>query len=286
MARTEGAVERAAHDAAEDAAPWVERLARMGYAAKGVVYLLIGLIAVQAAWQGMGQGRGGDVQGSEGALETLLGSGVGRVVLGLIAVGMVGYALWNAVRAALDPEGHGGGAKRIAARAGRGITAVVHLGLAWTAFQLARKGHGDGGGESADDWTAMVMEQPMGRWIIAAVGVGIVGYGIVQLVRAWKEKVGERLDLSELNGTERQWALRLGRFGLAARGVVFGIIGWFLIQAALHANAGEARGLQGALRAVQEQGYGPWLLGAVGLGLTAYGLYEAVQARYRRIRPA
>lgn len=284
MAGIGGTAEQAARGAARDAAPWVTRLARLGYAAKGVVYVLVGIIAVQGAWAG-----GGRAQGSEGAMGTLLGRPGGRAMLALVALGMAGYALWGFVRAGLDPEGHGDPKKRIATRIGYAVSGVAHVGLALAALRMTRSGQGAGGGDNADnadDWTATAMAAPMGRWLVAAAGVAIIGYGIAQLLRAWKVKVGERLELSGVDAGQREWIIRLGRFGMAARGVVFGIIGWFLIRAAMESDAGEARGLQGALRTLGEQGYGPALLGVVGLGLAAYGLFELVEARYRRIRPA
>ena len=279
MGMTDGAAE-GARAAAREAAPWVERLARLGYMAKGVVYVLVGLVAAQVGLTS----RGGRVEGSQGALERILHAPMGRVALGVVALGLVGYALWGFVRAALDPEGHGDdGAGAMLKRVGYAITGVTHTLLAWQAVRLLR-GTGGGGGDNTSGWTATVMDKPLGRWLVAAAGLGIAGYGIRQLVRAWREKVGEKLDLSQLSGEQSRWVVRLGRFGLGARGVVFVMIGWFLVRAAMTHDPGKARGLEGALRTLGEQPYGPWLLGIVGLGLAAYGLYEVVQGRYRRIR--
>ncbi len=278
-----GRVESGARNAAREAAPWVERLARLGYAAKGLVYLLIGGIAVRAAL-----GKGGGVEGSSGALQALPDGTAGRVLLLAVALGLAGYALWGAVRAIQDPEGRGkSGAAHNLKRVGYGLSAALHLGLAAQALRLARGlGQSGGDGRQAQDWTAAAMDKPAGRWAVALVGAGIVAFGIYQLVRAAKEKVGEKLDLSSLSAGGREWVIRLGRAGLGARGVVFCIIGWFVLMAALHSNAGEARGLQGALTTLHGQPYGRWLLAIVGIGLAAYGAYELAQARWRRIRPA
>lgn len=275
---TPDTVAKGARDAAREAAPWVERLARLGYAAKGVVYLLVGLVAARA-----GLGGGGRVEDSGGALQRIQDGPAGQAALALVALGLIGYALWGFVRAAMDPEGRGeDGPGRMAKRVGYALTGVTHVLLAWQAVRLLR-GSG-GGGDRTQDWTAMVMDKPLGRWVIAAVGLGIAGYGAYQLFRAWHEKVGERLDLSAVDAPRREWVLRLGRFGLGARGVVFAIIGLFLVRAALRHEPGQARGLAGALETLREQPYGPWLLGIVGLGLAAYGVYELVQSRYRRVR--
>lgn len=273
----------AAGRASREAAPWIERLARFGYAAKGVVYAVVGGIALNAAF---GVER---ATGSRGALESLLRQPLGRVMLGVVAVGLLGYVVWKAVQAVLDPEHLGTDAKGLFKRAAFGLTAVIYAGLALAAARLALSGAsgGDAGAEGdgtgPDRWTAMAMDKPLGRWAVAAVGVGIIAYGLYNLYKGYTAKLSEELDLSDLEPENRRRVIWAGRFGMAARGVVFGIVGWFLVMAALHYNPTEARGLGGALRTLEEQTYGPWLLAAVALGLVAYGLFYLVKARYRRI---
>lgn len=276
-----GEAQRHGRAAAREAAPWVEKLARLGYAAKGVVYLIIGGIAARAAF-----GSGERVQGSQGALQTILEQPFGRFLLALVALGLAGYALWRFVQAGLDPEhggrtDGGGAAKRV----GYAISGVIHAGLALAAARMVM-GRGGGGGDRTADWTATLMRQPAGRWLVAAVGLGIMAYGAYALYRAYQVKLSERLDLSRMSPAARTWAVRSGRAGIAARGVVFAIMGFFLLRAALRSNPGEARGLDGALQALQQQSYGPWLLGLVAIGLVGYGIYQLVEARYRRIQPA
>jgi hypothetical protein len=276
-----GEAQRHGRAAAREAAPWVEKLARLGYAAKGVVYLIIGGIAARAAF-----GSGERVQGSQGALQTILEQPFGKFLLALVALGLAGYALWRFVQAGLDPEhggrtDGGGAAKRV----GYAISGVIHAGLALAAARMVM-GRGGGGGDRTADWTATLMRQPAGRWLVAAVGLGIVGYGLYALYRAYAVKLDKRLNLSRMSPAARTWAVRSGRAGVGARGVGFAIMGFFLLRAALRSNPGEARGLDGALRALQQQAYGPWLLGLVALGLVGYGIYQLVEARYRSIQPA
>ncbi len=275
-----GEAQRQGRAAAREAGPWVERLARLGYAAKGIVYLIIGGIAARAAF-----GPGERVEGSQGALRTILEQPFGKFLLGLMALGLAGYALWRFVQAGLDPEHKGNDAGGAAKRAGYAISGVIHAGLAIAALRMATGG-GGGGGDRTDDWTATLMRQPMGRWLVAAVGLGIMGYGAYALYRAYAVKLSKRLDLSRMSPAAREWAVRSGRAGIAARGVVFLVMGYFLLQAALHSNPGEARGVDGALQALQQQSYGPWILGLVALGLIGYGIYQLVEARYRIITPA
>lgn len=276
----------AAHDAAREAAPWIERLARFGYAAKGVVYIIVGGLALDAATSAA------QATGSRGALQSMLQQPLGRVMLGLVAVGLFGYVVWKGVQAVLDPEHEGSDAKGVLKRAAFGITAVIYAGLALAAVRMAMASGGggespgaEGDGTAPDRYTAMVMDKPMGRWAIGLVGAGIIAYGLYNLYKAYAAKLSEEMDLSELEPENRRRVIWAGRFGMAARGVVFGIIGWFLIQAARHYDPQEAMGLGGALRTLEQQAYGPWLLGVVALGLVAYGLFYLVKARYRRIQP-
>lgn len=274
-------VERHARRAAREAAPWVVGLARFGYAARGVVYVIIGYLAARAA-----MGSGGRVEGTRGALAEILEKPGGRFLLGLTAVGLAGYALWRIVQASLDPERKGSDGKGIVHRLGYALSGVVHAGLALAAARMALRNSSAGqGGDGATTWTARLMEAPAGRWLVALVGLGIGAYGVYQLVRAFKTDLAKRLDLSGMRVRTRETAIRAARAGVAARGVVFLVIAYFLARAAIDYNPGEARGLQGALEALRSQAYGPWLLGAVALGLIGYGLFEIVKARYRRISP-
>ena len=261
-----------------EVAPWVRRLARIGFVAKGVVYLIIGVLALQAAL-----GEGGQTTDSGGALRTILAQPYGWVLLGVIAVGLAGYAIWRFVQAGVDPEGNGTDAKGIAKRAGYAISGFIHAALALEAARMAF-GFGTGSGDSVpQDWTALVLAQPMGRWVISAVGLGIATFGLIELIRAYRTDLPKRLDLSRIGRSAQVWVVRFGRMGMAARGVVFGVLGSMLIRAALNYDASQARGLGGALESLHEQAYGRWLLGLVATGLIAYGLFELVQARYRRI---
>ncbi|WP_315855165.1 DUF1206 domain-containing protein [Chenggangzhangella methanolivorans] len=146
-------------------------------------------------------------------------------------------------------------------------------GLALTAFGLAA-GAGSGGGDdaAAQDWTAWLLTQPFGRWLVAAVGVGVIGAGAFHLWKAWR---GDMLKRLSVPADKRKAALALGRLGYAARGVVFGVIGAFLVVAALHSDSDEAKGLGGALETLREQPFGWALLAFVAAGLAAFGLRPA-----------
>jgi hypothetical protein len=253
----------------------MEDLARAGYLAKGVVYLLIGILAFQAA-----AGAGGAITGPEGALLTILRQPAGRLLLGITAVGLSGYAVWRLFCAAFDPEHHEKEAKRLFVRLGYAGSGIAHGALALQAARLAL-GRGSGGaGNRAESWTAELLEAPMGAWLVGIVAVGIAVYGVAQIRRGLGRKIEERLRLGELQPEERRLVVRVGRVGTVARGLVFGIIGYLLMRAALKHDASEAGGLADALHTLERQPYAPYVLGGVALGLAAYGAYQLVRARY------
>jgi hypothetical protein len=279
VARNGTSVEQHAERAARKASPWVERLARTGYVAYGVVYMLVGVLAAQAAF-----GGGGQATGQEGALRSILLAPLGRVLLGMVAIGLLAYAMWRLFQGIVDPESEGRDAKGIVKRFDHVINGLFHGALAFSAGELAL-GAGGGGG-SPDDWTTRLLAQPLGRWLAVIAGTVIVGAGLYQFYKVYKADFRDELKSGEMSTRERTWATRSGRLGYAARGVVFGVIGVFLVQAALKADPDEARGLGGALQTLARQPFGPYILGAVALGLVAYGVFMFVMARYRRIDPA
>ncbi|MDQ3517291.1 MAG: DUF1206 domain-containing protein [Gemmatimonadota bacterium] len=267
-----------ARGAARDAAPWVERLARLGYGAKGIVYLVIGLLAAKAAF-----GSGGRKIDQYGAIRSILDQPFGRIMLGIVATGLIGYALWRFVSAATDADRHGGDAKGIAFRLGDAWSGLVYGALGVQAMRLLTGTASGGGGATQDHWTARVMQMPMGRWLVGLAGAGVIAYGIYQLYLAVAGDVREHLDLSSLSADTNKVAVGLGRFGIGARAVIFGVVGWFFIRAALQYDPRQASDISDALR-ILEQSSGAALLGGVAIGLMAYGLFQLVKARYRRIR--
>ena len=263
------------------ASPFVKRFARLGYAAKGLIYILVGALATMAAF-----GYGGRTDGSHGALHTLLGQPFGRVLVAAVGFGIACYAIWQFMRAIEDPENEGTDGKAIGKRAGYFISAVAHSALVVYAIHLATGALGrvsGGGDDGAASLSAYVMSYPAGRWLVGAIGLGILIYGLWHLYAAYVSKLDKKLELSRLDADARRWMIRVSRFGVAARGVVFTIVGVFMMLAAYREAPGEARGLGGALGVLQQQPYGRWLLGTVALGLVAYGIYQLIMARYRRI---
>lgn len=256
---------------------WVQRCARVGYAAKGVVYAIIGVLAVQVAL-----GEGGRMTDGEGALSSLAEQPFGAALLALLALGLVGFVVWRLVQALLDPEHKGTKPRGLLVRGMYLLSGLLYAGLALNALQLVL-GSARRGGRGAQGWTAALMAQPFGRVLVGLVGLVVLGYALQQLHVAWKRTFLRKLDLSRLATSQRGWATHVSRFGLAARGGVFLVIGTFLVRAALSADAREAKGLGQALSTVARQPEGDLLLGAVALGLIAYAAYLFIVARCRRI---
>jgi hypothetical protein len=259
-------------------APWLTRAARLGYAARGVVYVTLALIALQAA---LGRRQ---TEGQAGALRTLADQPAGQILMAIIAVGLFGYAAWRLIEAAQGGDGEGPGAKGIGLRLTHAGSGLIYGSLGVQAVRLLQGGAQRNDEARADDWTARLMGLPWGRALVAAVGVGVVVYAGQQLWKAARGNVTKHLDLQALSPSARENVERLGRAGIAARAVVFLITGGFLVLAARNANPTEATGLSGALTSLQTAPWGPWLLGLVALGLLAFGLFQIVQARYRVVR--
>ena len=268
-------------DALKPVGPAIQWLARAGYAAKGIVYCLIGLFAVLAA---LGE-RGGQTTGQRGAIANLHTQPGGIFLACLLAVGLFGYALWSLVRGILDPEHCGIQPKGLAKRFAKFVKGIVYLGLVVAVIGMVTgRGQGGDGESNVHRWAATLMSLPLGPWLAIGAGVGIIVYGLIQLIKAWRINLDKMLDLSTLGRRVHRVIIHISRLGIATRGIVFGAICIAMIGAGLHSNPGEAKGVGGALRWLATQPYGPAILLITAVGLVAYGFYEFIRARYRIIR--
>ncbi|WP_380872364.1 membrane protein [Sphingomonas sp. DBB INV C78] len=254
-------------------------LARLGFAARGVVYILVGWFALEAAR------TGGQPVDNQAALASLVDEPLGRALLLVIALGLLGYAMWRLLEAALDPEQRSKSTKGKLERAGSAISGITHLMLAVYAVRLAMHdtvaGGAAPGDSSAQGWSAWLMAQPGGTLLLILVGVVLFIVAAAQATKSWKATFMRDLD----GGAPVPGYVRIaGRIGYGARALVFALIGWFFIRAALHANPDEAGGMGQALRELQGQHYGPVLLGLVAVGLFLFGLFSLVEARFRRLK--
>jgi hypothetical protein len=260
-----------------DTDDWVERAGKLGLSARGVVYLVVGALAVALAL-----GDRSEQTDHQGALAELAERSLGKALLVLLVVGFVAYAGWRIARAA---RGEGGKEPNAGQRALDLAKAALYLGLAYSAVRLLtgdRSSGGSGGQDQARTLSARLMtEQSWGRWAVGLAGAGIAAYGVWQIIRGLSQKFRKRLD--ETFGAGHEATIRLGVIGHVARGVVFIVIGWLVIRAAADFDPNQPVGIDAALREVIHAPYGPALAVAVALGLAAYGLYSFGEARYRQI---
>jgi len=265
-------------EAGRQGAKWLVRLGRLGYGAKGVVYLVIGILAIEAAL-----GSGGQTTDSTGAVREIGEAPFGRISLLIVSIGLLGYALWRFVSAATDAERRGDDPSSIVLRIGEAIRGAAYgsLGI-WTLRFLVQ-----GYAESTDHARALTyraLALPAGRSIVIGAGLVIMGYALYQLYRAATGKFLKRLDLSSAGDRTRKWIEQLGGFGVGARALVFGMIGIFLARAGWKYDPSEAGGIEKSLDAIADGPAGTALFATVAAGLIAFGVLQLATARYRVMR--
>lgn len=257
----------------------IERFARLGYASIGAVYVIAGALATAAAL-----GYGGSTGGHHGAFTLIRRQPFGRTLLAVIVLGLAGYALWRIISGFADSDGRGSDAKGLAIRFASVFRGLVHGLLTLEVIRvILHRDHGDGTDVAAKHWTARLVDEPFGQTLIVAAGLGIIAYGAYQFYKAFESKLGKRLHIEQIDAAVRRKFVAISRFGLAARGAVFFLIGGSLVVAGVRHNPSAAHGTTGALRLIAEPLDGA-LLVVVGIGLVAYGVYALANARYRSIR--
>lgn len=253
----------------QETTEWVERLARLGYAAKALLYGTIGLLAGQAVF-----GLGGGATDTRGAMTAISRAPFGRMLLGITALGLLGYACWRIIAAITDAEHRGRDLKGIALRIGSLGRGLIHLVLAWSAARIAL-------GRTAVS-RQRISGAEHGDLVLFAVGAAVVGYGVYQLYRGWTAKLSRQIDHGEMTQEAGSWVYPVARFGIAARGSVFCLIGYLTIKAAVSSATDEGGGLRESLQVFADIGRLP--LALVAGGFLAYAFYEALNVRYREIR--
>jgi hypothetical protein len=258
--------------------PWVERLTRFGYVVRGVIYIIPGILALQLA-----MGQGGQAVNQTGAIEVLGAGPFGKLLLALVALGLIGYSLWGFIRAIFDPFHDGDDAEGIAARLGYVVSAIGYAVLLVATVQYIQGAAVSG--NNPQDWTAQLLSKPFGRVIVGIFGLGwMFGGGLRQTYQGYKADFKRNLQSSKMTSEQKRLAVLAGRVGMIARGVAFFFIGLFLVQAAVFVNPGRAKGLDGVLLDLAQRPYGQLLLALVALGLIAFGLYSILSGMWIRIR--
>jgi uncharacterized protein DUF1206 len=251
-----------------------EWLARGGFVARGLIYGIIGILAIKLA-----VGAGGTTTNQQGAMKAIAQQPFGKVLLILVAIGLGGYALWRLAHALLGhgPEDSDSGFERLAAL-GSGI---VYAGLCAIAVEILVASSGGSG--NASKTTAGVLGWPAGAWLVGIAGTVLIGIGLYQGYRGLSKDFLKESKTEEMSPRVRNWIEWIGSFGHLARMVVFGLVGAFLIKAAVDYNPNQAVGLDGALGKIAHASYGPFMLAIVAAGLIAFGVYSISDSRYRRL---
>lgn len=261
---------------------WPERTGRIGLAARGLIYLVVAALAMRVA-------VGGDEAqvDKDGALKSVASQPFGKALLVLLALGFAAHAAWRLLKAATG-AGEGSGKKDGARDAARRLLdlgrAVIYVGLVATAVRvLVTSRSGPSGDDRARSITTTLMRNPAGRWLVIAVGVGLMVVGLVLVVRALRQKFERHLDQGRMSAWQRTWFPRLGTVGYLSRGAVAFLVGLFVAKAGWGFDPQDAVGIDGALERLSHQPFGPALLSAVAIGLLAFGCYSFVESRWRKV---
>lgn len=256
-------------------------LARAGLTAKGVLYLVLGMLAVQ-----LGLGTGSGNQASQtGAIESLASQPFGQVLVGALALGLLAHGAWQLVATLTGDPVEGDDALH---RAKYAAKTVIYLGLGGLAVSVLLRhggsgsGSGSGGGEGSDQAAAAILGLPGGTWIAIAIGLVVMGVGVYEIVQhgrrtAFMERIGHTV-----TGRTRRNVERAGRAGYVALGIVSLITGGFFVVAAVRDDPEDSKGMSEALQTLADQPWGTWLLLGVAVGVVLYGLFCLAEARYRR----
>jgi hypothetical protein len=270
--------------------PSLVAVSRLGWVAKGVVYLLVGVLAVPIALQGAGSARddGGAGEASQlGAVAEIAESSFGRLALWLIAIGLALYVLWRVVSILLPADNT---PTAWLTRLGYAVSAIVYSALAWAAVSFARHGATAAGAESEDAkverFTRELMEKSAGRWLVGLIGAVVVAVGAYFVLKGWRASFRDELQPGGVGPVRHESIVTLGRIGWAGRGIVMALVGWFLIRAAVEFRPDDAKGIDGALREVNGTTFGTPLVWFAAIALIVYGVFCVVSAPRQRLTGA
>lgn len=255
----------------------LEWFSRLGHAAKGVVYLLVGYRVLKGALRWIRPA------GSSQALEALQKQPLGEPLLLILAAGLGFFALWRAVQTFWDPERVGRDWRGLLERAGFAMSGLFYGNLAAGALEMALERPEPEDIHEQEQLAAFLLGQPLGEWLVALVGMVVIAVGLGQLYKAWSGKFLEPLHLADMKAWERRVVVALAYAGLGARGCVFLALGAFVVRAAWTLDPGQVESVGEIFATLRSLPYGTHLLGLVGLGFVAYGLFMLVEARYRRL---
>jgi hypothetical protein len=252
---------------------WMEKLVRMGFGARGLIYFMMGLVAFQVAY-----GTRTAPEDQQGALTVFATQPLGRILLVLVLIGLIGYSLWGLIRIIFDPLQIGSDPKGIVQRLWYFSSVASYASLIIPTWGLIT--HHPSTARSASQTAetqksvSTILQYAWGPWVIGMAGLIGIGIGLGQIYEGLRPKFDRQFRMYDLSPYQAKWLKWIGRIGTAARGIVFIFLGLFLALAAYYVNPQQAQGIDGALLFLGRQPYGFWLLGLIGLGLMAFGIYS------------
>jgi len=259
--------------------PQMEAVTRLGYGVRGLIYITMGLLAVQVAL-----GKGGGLASQQDAIAAIGKQPAGLILLWVVLIGLASYAVWGVVRAVLDPLHKGHDMKGLVARFGFLVSAFGYALLVLPTYRYIRGGSQAASGSQTQKFFTSIMAMPWGRWAIGILGLAVLAGGLYQIYLGFKAGFDRQFQIYALTPEEVKLATNVGRFGSAARGIVLAIVGGLIGLSAYHANPGQPIGMDTALATLLHQPYGIWLLGIVAVGLIAFGIYSLLSAAWFRLK--
>jgi len=261
----------------------VEGLARFGYATRGLIYFVIGFLTILLAF-----GYGGKTTDQQGAIATIGKQPFGRLLLWLVLIGLVCYSLWGFIRAILNPLHKTHDVKGFAVRVGYFVSGVAYATLVLPTYGLI-----SGGSQPAQNgvqqdqiqkFAAAVLAIPSGKWLVGIIGIIVILIGLYQIIQGFMPIFEKQIILINLTPIQVKRVNFLGRFGTVSRGVIFSVIGMFLVYAAYMSNSKLAKGFDGTITSILQQPFGRWFMGIIALGLISLGLYSFCVGIFFRLK--
>ena len=259
--------------------PLMEVMTRLGFGVRGLIYIIVGLLAVQVAL-----GKGGALASPQGAIAAIGKQQSGLILLWVVLVGIISYSIWGIVRAVLDPLDKGHDLKGLLTRVGFLVSALGYAILAFYTYGYITGKSQSANGSQTQKYIGLIMAMPWGRWAIGILGLIVLAVGLYQIYLGFTAGFDRQFRTYTLTPEELKLVTDIGRFGTSARGVVFAVVGSLIVLAGYQSNPSQPIGMDAALATLLHQPYGIWLLGVVAAGLIAFGFYSMLSALWFRLK--
>lgn len=260
--------------------PLMEALTRLGYSVRGLIYITMGILALNVAL-----GKGSAPVDQQGAIAAIGRQPAGMILLWVVLLGLVAYSMWGLVRALLDPLHKGSEPKGLLARGGYLVSAIGYAYLAYSTYGFISGAKSTAQKASNNQpFLAAIMSKPFGHWVIGLLGLAVIAVGVYQIIQGFNASFDKQFQTYAMTAREVRLATQMGRFGTAARGFVLALVGLLIGLAALNSNPGQPIGFDAALSTLLRQPFGVWLLAIVAVGLIAFGAYSLLSAAWFRLK--